>query len=1026
MLRRQLLLALTTLIACRAGLSVADDFPPPLNTEPLSEQTRLSPSAAAQGMILPAGFSAAVFAAEPDVQNPIAMAWDGRGRLWIAENYTYAQPSTQFDLSLRDRVLIFDDTHRDRFGRRTVFTDDVQRLTSIEIGHGGVWLMCPPKLIFMADRDGNDAPDDAGEVVLDGFTVAKQNYHNFANGLRFGPDGWLYGRCGGSCPGRIGIPGTPDAQRLALEGGIWRYHPVTKDVEVLTSGTTNPWGHDWNDVGEGFFVNTVNGHLWHLIPGAHFARPFTLDPNPRVYEAIDFHADHWHFDTGQSWLASRAGKANSFGGGHAHQGAVIYQGTHWPRNYRNKLLTVNLHGLRVNQERLERVGGGYVAKHEPDFLVAVDPWFRGLDLSVGPDGNLFVIDWSDIGECHEHTGVHRTSGRIFKISYQRDKQLSEAPIDVSKCSHKRLITMAMSTASWSCQQARLELARRQRAGGEMNAVAAALRTKYDHPKSNSAQFVRGLLALHAIGAANEIFLMQQLEHPDPHVRVWAIRLLTERLPIDDALGPPTLGADAQTRQQQLAADRIGTLVRLASYDPSPLVRLTLASTLQRLPVSMRAALAAPLAAQTDDVDDQNIPLMIWYGLMAIDDHQLSELISVAKTCQIPTTLRLISRRLAAAAETNPQALYQLIEIAANCDDTALRNVILTGFSEGWSGWQRVARPAAWDQLLAVATDAEAKVKLDLLGALFGDGRSLTELTALALGTTPAPYPNRLSALQTLIQVDAENLKSVCEKLLNDPRMNVLAARGLAQFDDPEVGSALVARYFSFRAPTRPQLMSILVSRPSFAREMLAAIESSKIPRDELSAYGVRQIQGLGDPELTQLVTRVWGEVRQSPEAKQQMIDSLRTQLTKEALSRADKRNGRAVFVKQCQNCHKLYGSGETVGPDLTGGNRANLDYLLSNIIDPSAVVDKDFRMTSIVTTDGRLINGLVTGESQRTISIRTATEAIVVDKSSIDSRTVTTHSPMPDGLLEVLTAAQIRDLLAYLQHPNQVALAAED
>ena len=230
-------------------------------------------------------------------------------------------------------------------------------LTGIEVGLDGVWLMCPPKLIFLPDRDHDDVPDSEGEVVLDGFTVAEQNYHNFANGLRFGPDGWLYGRCGGSCPGRIGIPGSADHERLALEGGIWRYHPTLRLVEVLTTGTTNPWGHDWNPVGEAFFVNTVNGHLWHLIPGAHFTRPFTLDPNRRTYELIDFHADHWHFDTGQK-----------LDGLPRRRGEFVWRRTRSQWNddlpgrqlagpaYHGKLFTLNFHGRRANQERLVRAG----------------------------------------------------------------------------------------------------------------------------------------------------------------------------------------------------------------------------------------------------------------------------------------------------------------------------------------------------------------------------------------------------------------------------------------------------------------------------------------------------------------------------------------------------------------------------------------------------------------------------------------------------------------------------------------------
>ncbi|PYM11210.1 MAG: cytochrome C, partial [Verrucomicrobia bacterium] len=127
-----------------------------------------------------------------------------------------------------------------------VFTDELQMLTSIEVGHGGVWVMCPPQLLFIPDRNGDDLPDGAPEVVLDGFTGSPDMHHTFANGLRFGPDGWLYGRCGASSTGEPGVPGTLAEQRIPLRGTIWRYHPQRKTVEALSSGTTNPWGHDWN------------------------------------------------------------------------------------------------------------------------------------------------------------------------------------------------------------------------------------------------------------------------------------------------------------------------------------------------------------------------------------------------------------------------------------------------------------------------------------------------------------------------------------------------------------------------------------------------------------------------------------------------------------------------------------------------------------------------------------------------------------------------------------------------------------
>jgi putative membrane-bound dehydrogenase-like protein len=299
----------------------AEPFPEPVNSETDRAAAPRSADEAAATMDAPAGLQVGVFAAEPDVQNPIAMAWDARGRLWIAENHTYAERPLRMDARLRDRVLILADRDADgRADERTVFLDDLQQVTSVEVGLGGVWVLCPPRLLFVPDRNGDDVPDGPPRVILDGFDVATENHHNFANGLRFGPDGWLYGRCGASCPGLVGPPGTAADRRVRLEGGIWRYAPWSGRFEALCHGTTNPWGHDWNAWGDGFFINTVNGHLWQIIPGAHYDRPHTIDPNPHVYELLGMHADHWHFDTGAGWQKSRDGSASDLGGGHAHSG----------------------------------------------------------------------------------------------------------------------------------------------------------------------------------------------------------------------------------------------------------------------------------------------------------------------------------------------------------------------------------------------------------------------------------------------------------------------------------------------------------------------------------------------------------------------------------------------------------------------------------------------------------------------------------------------------------------------------------
>ncbi len=334
---------------------------------------RLSPEETAASAKMPDGFKMQVAAKDPDVQQPIGMCWDSRGRLWIAENYTYGEREVNFDEALNDRILILEDTNHDgHFEKRTVFWDRAKKLTSIEIGYGGVWVMAPPQLLFIPDADRDDKPDGPPQVVLDGFED-KTIRHNLANGLRWGPDGWLYGRHGIQAVSHVGIPGSAEIERTYVTCGIWRWHPTRKKLDVVCTGTTNPWGHDWDENGQLFFINTVIGHLWHAIPGAHLQRMYGEDRDPIVYELMTQVADHLHFDGGhEQWATVRekgiSPATDRAGGGHAHCGMMFYQGNNWPAEYRNKLFTLNYHGRRINVERMTRVGAGYVASTNPTWF----------------------------------------------------------------------------------------------------------------------------------------------------------------------------------------------------------------------------------------------------------------------------------------------------------------------------------------------------------------------------------------------------------------------------------------------------------------------------------------------------------------------------------------------------------------------------------------------------------------------------------------------------------------------------------
>ncbi|HEU5118883.1 MAG TPA: PVC-type heme-binding CxxCH protein, partial [Isosphaeraceae bacterium] len=208
-----------------AGLSLlsrasAADFPKPYDSQDL-QGGPTPPQKALDGLKLPDGFHATIFANEPDVRQPIAMTLDPRGRLWVAENYSYSESKIKFDRNLRDRIVIFDDTDHDgRFDKRTIFWDQGFRLSSIEVGFGGVWATAPPYLLFLPDKNGDDVPDAEPVVELDGWDF-EASHHTLVNGLSWGPDGWLYGRQGIQGTSRVGRPGTPEADRVSVNGSIW-------------------------------------------------------------------------------------------------------------------------------------------------------------------------------------------------------------------------------------------------------------------------------------------------------------------------------------------------------------------------------------------------------------------------------------------------------------------------------------------------------------------------------------------------------------------------------------------------------------------------------------------------------------------------------------------------------------------------------------------------------------------------------------------------------------------------------------
>jgi hypothetical protein len=414
-----------------------------------------------------------------------------------------------------------------------------------------------------------------------------------------------------------------------MDCGVWRIHPVSKKFEVVMHGTTNPWGLDFDENGQFFITNCVIKHLFHAIPGAQYERMYGQDLNPHVYQLMTSCADYLHWGGGD-WQSSRGGEGihDGPGGGHAHAGCMIYQGDNWPQEYRGKLFTCNLHGKRVNADTLNSSGSGYKSARAPDFLKVADPWFRGLELKCGPDGGVYMTDWSDIGECHDYQDIHRDNGRIYKITYGQPKQVA---VNLAKLTNDELLALEQHPNAWQAGHARRLLQERAIMGELPEGFAEKLQGEFEHATARPHR-LRLLRTLHVIqnqGIAED-FAASLLRDQDPYVRGWAVQLSLE----DQAVSPQLLGQ----------------LVALAKTDDSPTLRLFLASALQRLPLDDRWELAEALMAHEEDSKDANLPLMIWYGIEPLVQHEKTRALRLIVGSKIPLIRQHLARRAAALSE----------------------------------------------------------------------------------------------------------------------------------------------------------------------------------------------------------------------------------------------------------------------------------------------------------------------------------------------------------------------------------------
>jgi putative membrane-bound dehydrogenase-like protein len=959
----------------------------------------LPPEKAAAAMTVPEGFSVQLFAGEPDVQQPIAFCLDDRGRLWVAEAYSY--PIRRKDGEAKDRIVIFEDTDGDgKFDKRTVFMEGLNLVSGLEVGFGGVWIGAAPYLFFVPCKEGDDKPSGPPQVLLDGW--AYQDTHETLNTFRWGPDGWLYGCHGVFTHSRVGKPRCPDDQRTRINAGIWRYHPTRHEFEVFAHGSSNPWGLDFDPHGQAFIEACVIPHAYHIVQGGRYQRQAGTHFNPYTYADIQTIADHLHWQGANQWAG--ANSSGSSGGGHAHCGLMIYQGGAWPEEYRdNKLFMGNIHGHRFNMDILSRKGSGFVASHGADFLQANDAWARLINLTYGPDGNVYFIDWYDKQACHTTNADiwDRTNGRIYKLSYRGTKPVA---VDLAKWTDVGLVDCLWKKNEWFVRHGlRLLQERAERGVLNRDLILKAL----DHMafgRTDDLQRLRGLWALHVTGGLTAEGIAKALADKSEYVRAWALQLALEK--------------------GEASADLLQRMAVMAREDESPVVRLYIASGLQRISPERRWDILEGLLSHAEDASDPNLPCMDWYAAEPLGSTDPAKALALAGRAKLPTLLGFMVRRVAASA--TPEALQVVVDTLAKTADGARQRSILQSLAESLKGRRNVTMPANWSGVydrLSRATDGQIRSLALTLGVTFGDARAFGELRKV-LTDDHASTASRQAALASLLAAQDAGLAPVLQRLVSEAALRGAALRGLAAFDDAKTPAVILAALPSLTQDERRDALNTLAARASFALALLDAVVAKKLAATEVSADIIRQMRNLGDKKVDRRIAETWGIVRTTPADRARLISDWRKKLTAPPKAQADVVLGRAIFVKTCQQCHTLYGIGGKVGPDITGSNRGNLDYLLENILDPSAVIPKEYAVTVFTLKNGRTVTGILRGETPAAFTVVTQTETLTIGRDDVEQRAASELSMMPDDLVKQLTEDEVRSLVAYLQSPVQTPYLA--
>ena len=985
------------------------------------------PGEAPRHMTLPQDLQVQLVASEPMIVQPVCIEFDDRGRLWTIQYIQYPNPAglkravvdrwsrTTYDHVPEppprgpkgaDRITILEDTDGDgRADKAHDFVNGLNLATGLAFGHGGVFVLNVPYLLFYPDRNGDDVPDGDPIVCLTGFGM--EDAHSVANSLTWGPDGWLYG-CQGSTV-------TAHIRGLEFQQGIWRYHPLTHEFELFCEGGGNSWGLDFDDEGELIYSTNLGPYRnLHGVQGAYYWKSFGKHGalhNPYAFGYFD-HIPHTNFT-----------------GGHVTDGGIIYQGTNLPARFQNRYLCGDLLGHGVQWHEMYRWGSTFTSAHGGYLLEANDKWFASTDVTMSPDGAVYVADWCDQRTAHPDPDADwdRSNGRVYRIAAKGTKP---APTpDLRKFSTPQLIALLGDRNDWLVRKARRVLADRRDPEAILPLRSLILETQNDHLA------LEALWALYVSGGFNEAFAAKSLDHRSAPIRKWTVRFLGD--------------------EKRVAPAMAGRFAEMAKTEPDVRVRSQLASSAQRLPSNHALPIIEALLLRDADGRDPYVPLLLWW---AVERHAVSALTEVAGFFTSPTAWKSQSVRDAIqerlmrrwVAEGSAETFDAGARLLASAPDAERRHGLLAAIEQGFH--DRPAGPVtfgsgglfantetvairtnttrrqierttpAWSaQLDSLWRDDITDAVLIRIAARTGRPGAFARARALLADTNTKPEL-RLNMIQLLGELgDASDADRLLKLVGNAPEsLQVAALDALPSFDLPELAAELVRRYARLGDRVKARVRQALLSRKVWTRTILREVDSGHLPATDFSVEQLRPVALHEDKELNELVRKHWG--RMSGGTAEEKLAEMRRLNNDLNAGPGDLVRGHEIFTRVCGGCHSLFGEGGKIGPDLTTANRADREFLLGSIVDPSAAIRKEFLAYEVETKDGRILSGVITDQAGGNLTLGIVTgERVVIPQAQVLSLRESAVSAMPEGLVKPLKPQELRDLFSFLQSPDKVA-----